>query len=143
MAQRPNIPGQVSLLVLIYHCKRKGYIFISIVGICMLWIYFPYGMLESKLWTSIRISNSFDLMHIQFETVNYRWIWGKLLDSSSYTQGKKEGECVNTSFDLNFICCMWTVELFLVILSWFYTWMNLLNLYPYAVTFTKTRIRSI
>jgi hypothetical protein len=55
----------------------------------MLWIYFPYGMLESKLWTSIRISNSFDLMHIQFETVNYRWIWGKLLDSSSYTQGKK------------------------------------------------------
>jgi hypothetical protein len=53
-AQRPNIPGQVSLLVSIYHCKREGCSFFSIVGICMLSI-FPYGMLESKLWTSIYI----------------------------------------------------------------------------------------
>ena len=32
-AQRPNIPGQVCFLVLIYHCKHDSYIFISILGI--------------------------------------------------------------------------------------------------------------
>lgn len=32
-AQRPNIPGQVGLLVLIYHCKDDDYTFISIVRI--------------------------------------------------------------------------------------------------------------
>lgn len=49
-AQRPNIPGQVGLLVLTYHCKDDDYTFISIVGICMLRLRISsYEMLESNL----------------------------------------------------------------------------------------------